>query len=395
MRRLLLVTHRPLEGAGGGGARWRSLARHLPEHGWSVDVLAAGAEASREYSERPADRRRLRRRAAAMAALRTATGPVFAAAGVRPTAAPPSLLWGLREAARLRGVLEEGSYDAVVATSPPVAALLAARRALPAEAPPLVAELRDLWAGNPAYVRRDRALDRVERWLLARAAVTVTTSGEAAAELRRRHAALGLPVEVITNGFEPELLALREDVPRPSDGPLILVHSGTLVPGRPLGPLLRVLMRPDFAQRFRLVLHGYLSRSSLRELREHPGAPVRALPPSSWEDAVEVMCRAHACVVLQGAAVGDATAIAAKTYEYLALGKPVLALTDGGATERLLRTLGADQLCARLADDASVAAALERLAEGAPAPVPAERLRPLSRPAQAETMAALLSRLAG
>lgn len=41
MKRLLLVSHRPLAGPGGAVARWRSLAALLPGEGWDVDIVAA------------------------------------------------------------------------------------------------------------------------------------------------------------------------------------------------------------------------------------------------------------------------------------------------------------------------------------------------------------------
>ncbi|HEX7291024.1 MAG TPA: hypothetical protein VF250_07860, partial [Conexibacter sp.] len=83
-------------------------------------------------------------------------------------------------------------------------------------------------------------------------------------------------------------------------------------------------------------------------------------------------------------------------YEYLALGRPVLALTDGGATEALLRRLGADELCARLDDADGIARALARLAvDELPAPLPPAALAPYDRAHIAAGMARLLDRVAG
>jgi hypothetical protein len=42
VKRLLLVSHRPIDQAGGPAARWRLFARHLPEDGWEADVVSAG-----------------------------------------------------------------------------------------------------------------------------------------------------------------------------------------------------------------------------------------------------------------------------------------------------------------------------------------------------------------
>jgi hypothetical protein len=79
-------------------------------------------------------------------------------------------------------------------------------------------------------------------------------------------------------------------------------------------------------------------------------------------------------------------------YEYLALGKPVLCLSHGGATEALLRRLGADRLCARLDDPASIRAALDQIESGdLPGPVAPEALAPYERPRLAAQLAELLN----
>ncbi len=72
----------------------------------------------------------------------------------------------------------------------------------------------------------------------------------------------------------------------------------------------------------------------------------------------------------------------------------MLSITDGGATEALLRRLGADQLAARLDDQSSIEAALAKIGSGElPAPVPPEKLAPYERPRLAQRLAELLDRL--
>ena len=212
---------------------------------------------------------------------------------------------------------------------------------------------------------------------------------EAVADIRGRHPGLAGRVHEIPNGFEPELLS-RRPPPRDPGTPITLLHSGTLSGDRPLRPLLIVLAREP-RSRFRLVLHGFLVPEIAGQVAESKDrVAVEVLPPSSWYDAVERIAAADAALVSQARGAGDATAVAAKVYEYLALGKPVLAITDGGATEALLRRLGADGLAARLADKRSIERALERLAVGdVRRPVPAERLEPYDRRRIASRTAAL------
>lgn len=370
MKRLLLVSHRPIDQAGGPAARWRSFAKHLPALGWEVDVVSGGG------GDEFASPGRAQSRAKVMEAAGRLANPAFRLLGLRPEAMPVSTAWAPRGAREARRRLQERHYDAVLATGPPFAALIAARMAHGDV--PLVAELRDLWAGNPAFDRGGPVLRRLESWVVKNAAALVAVTPEAGADLRRRHP--GSRIEEIPNGFEPELLHRRT----PSSGTTI-IHSGTLTKDRPLAPLLRVLKPP-----LRLVLHGYVAPEIQAEIARS-GADVEFVPPSGWEDAVERIAAADVALITQSRGAGDETAVAAKVYEYLALGKPVLCLSDGGATEALLHRLGADQLTARLDDPASTEAALTRISTGElPSPVPPEKLAPYERPRLAAKLVKLL-----
>jgi glycosyltransferase involved in cell wall biosynthesis len=391
VRRLLLVTHRSIHQAGGPAARWRSLARHLPDLGWEVEVLSAAERAGAvEFSTRPEDQRRATLRARVMGTVGRVSSPAFALLGIRPEAVPLSMTWIPRARSEVRKRVRTQRPDVLFATGPPMAALIATAMA-GRGSPPLVVELRDLWAGNPAFDRRGGLLGRLEAWVFKRAAAVIATTPEAVADLRSRHPRLAASIHEIPNGFEPSLLERREA--RPAGSPVEILHSGTLTVDRPLRPLLTALTHDP--SRFRLVLHGYAAPEIQREIAEFDArVDVQIVPPSTWEDAVERIAAADATLVTQARGAGDATAVAAKVYEYLALGRPVLATTDGGATEALLRRLGADGLTARLDDPESIDRALARLAAGdVPAPVPPERLRRYDRRVIAAEMAALLDSL--
>ena len=375
MKRLLLVSHRPIDQAGGPAARWRSFARHLPELGWEVDVVSGRGE------DEFASPGRAQARAKVMETAGRMVDPLFRLAGLRPEALPVSTAWVFSGAREIRR-MGEGVYDVVLATAPPFAALLAAQRAHGDV--PLVVELRDLWAGNPAFDRGGPILRRLESRVVDEAAAVIAVTPEAAEDLRRRHPAAR--VEEIPNGFEADLLAKR----RPTEGPATtILHSGTLTKDRPLAPLLRALKPP-----LRLVLHGYVAPEIRQELDESDAA-VEIVPPSGWADAVERIAAADVALITQSRGAGDATAVAAKVYEYLALGKPVLCISHGGATEALLRRLGADQFCARLDDPASIEAALGRIHAGdLPPPVAPEELAPYERSHLAARLAEALTSVA-
>jgi glycosyltransferase involved in cell wall biosynthesis len=374
VKRVLLVSHRPIDQAGGPAARWRSFSRHLLEHGWAVDVVSA------QGGDEFAAPERAQRRARVMETAGKIADPVFRLAGLRPEAMPLSMLWVRGGSKAVRRRLAARGHDAVLATGPPFAALIAARRA--GGEVPLVVELRDLWAENPAFDRGGPVLRRLESWVVDGSAAVIGVTPEAAADLRERHPSAR--VEEIPNGFEPALIAMR----RPSSGGTTIIHSGTLTKDRPLEPLLRVLKPP-----LRLVLNGYVAPEIQAEV-ERSRVEVEYVEPSNWEDAVRRIADADVALVTQARGAGDETAVAAKVYEYLSLGKPVLSITAGGATEALLRRLGADQLAARLDDRASIEAALAKIEAGdLPEPLPAETLAPYERPRLAQRLAELLDSL--
>jgi glycosyltransferase involved in cell wall biosynthesis len=388
VKRLLLVTHRAIDQVGGPAARWRSFARHLPEAGWCVDVVAAPQRASAvEFAADDRGRRRAAARARVMGAVGRHADPAFALAGLRPDTLPLSMTWMPRGIAAVRRRLEAERYDAILATGPPMVALLVARAALRAGDPPLLVELRDLWAGNPMFDRGGPVLPALERRVFSRAIAIVACTPEAVADLRARHPEAAARVHEVPNGFEAELLEHRREDP-PAGRPLTIVHSGTLTADRPLAPLLRALARRPGA--FRLVLHGYVVPAIAREIEEG-GVPVEQFPASGWAAAVERIAAADVALVTQGRGAGDATAVASKVYEYLALGRPVLCITDGGATEALLSRLGGGGLSARLDDDTSIGAALDRLLAGdVPPPVDPSRLAQYERRAAALRLAGIL-----
>ncbi|MGH2880953.1 MAG: glycosyltransferase [Solirubrobacteraceae bacterium] len=397
VRRLLLVTHRSIEQDGGPAARWRAFSRYLPEHGWELDVLcAAERPGASEFDARAA--RAVAARAGMTARLARLSVPAFRLAGVRPDALPLSMLWVPRGARLVRRGVKERPPDAVLATGPPIAGPLAARLGVP-DAVPLIVELRDLWAGSPAFDAGGRLLGAVESWMLGRARRVVACTPEAVADLRARHPELAERVVEISNGFDPQVLSLaRADgieaqSKESSSRPLTLLHSGTLTPARPIAPLLKALRDPRVAGSFRLVLHGYLSpatRAEIDQARREHGPAVAVLAPSPWEQAVARIAAADACLIAQAREAGDETAIASKVFEYLALGRPVVCVTDGGATEALLRRLGVGDLCARLEQPESIVGALLRLRDRTGSLPPPELLKPYSRRALAGSMAELL-----
>ncbi len=84
---------------------------------------------------------------------------------------------------------------------------------------------------------------------------------------------------------------------------------------------------------------------------------IELVPRMSRRESLQEMASASALLLLQP---GHPLSIPAKAYEYLALGRPVLALTDEGATADLINASGAG-LVVRSSDEAGMELALQSL----------------------------------
>ena len=307
-----------------------------------------------------------------------------------------------------RRLVRGGRVDAVLTSGPPHSTHLvglALRRARDARGVPWVADFRDPWTGINFYdelpmTAPARAVDAaLERRVLRAADAVVTVSPTWARELEAKGGLAPGAVRVIQNGFDPN------DVGRPAPpapDAFALTHVGSLYGSRD----------PETLWASVATLRG---RGGLGRLR------IRLV--GRVDDAVRASLRRYGldAITDEGGVVGHAEAVAAmaaagllflsiepvrnadgiltgKLYEYLASGRPVLALgpPDGDAA-RLLASVGGGRLVA-WDDRAGVEAALEGAyaawERGEPLPGAApDALAPLSRPAQTRELAALVRSL--
>ena len=396
-RRLLLVSHRPLEYEGPGTVRWRYFIEHLPEHGWDVTTATGRTGVtSDELSADPRVARLSSLRARVMAGVGRVTRPVAnQLLGVQPEALAPSIAWSLTGRRMLRERIAAERPDVVVATSPPVAALFAAGSVLRNSGIPAVADLRDPWAGHPTYDAGGPLLPRLEERALRPFAAIVGVTPGMTERLARLHPAVAGRLHLLPNGFAPELLDRRAPARVRAPGErLTLIHPGVLYGDRSVDDLLAAIAVSGLAAQLRLVLVGNLNAASEQALRAAPaGLEVEVVGPRPWADAMDLVAAADVVVVIVPESMGDDVAWPVKLFEAVALGKPVLAITSGGATEVLLGELGRPDACGRVGDVASVIAALRHVIDAPGAPVSAERLARWNRATVTADYATLLDDL--
>jgi glycosyltransferase involved in cell wall biosynthesis len=395
-RRVLLVSQRPVDYGGGGSMRWRYLSGALRDLGWDVITITSRANlTANEASTDPGLASLAAGRARVMNAVGAAVRPLSRRVGLQPEALAPNLVWSLTGRPAIRRAIAREHPNVVWATAPPQSAIFAAGAVARRAGIPMVAELRDLWAGNPYFDARGRLLTRLEAGALNVADAVVTVTPGCRETLLRLHPELGSKLRLLPNGFDPSLLELRDSGPRRSRGRATLIHAGALYADRSAAALVRALDQHNLRERVRLELVGAVDPATKRAVR---AAQVEVVlhPPVGWRQAIDRVHAADFSVVINSPLTGGAMALPSKLYEALALGRPVLALTPAGSdTDRLLRSLDQAAGIAPPDDEKAIAAAVERLLADPPTPVPPELVSEYNRETVARRIAALLARLAG
>ena len=246
---------------------------------------------------------------------------------------------------------------AVLSTSPPVACHLAALRMKWRYGLPWIADMRDPIYGNP---HRSRRLARPYYALLERAVVThadavIANTDNAAEALRQRYPLLAHKIHLVWNGYDPAQAIGPQPIPR--RGHKVLLHAGSLYPARHPGTLVASLARLAEQGRLdpgtvRLRLIGCIG--AIGPWASAPGCEVlrqrgclefidRVLPQP---EAHREMAQADYLLLLDGNEMGMSVQVPAKLFEYIRIGRPVLAFTARNSpAERILAGSGVPHAC--------------------------------------------------
>ena len=354
LRRILIVAYDYPPASSVGAVRWSLMAKHLSQLGHKVTVLASDVSGDRPDDDsvealrpRTLETSRLLRRARLRPA-RPAERRGDAGGG-RPNRLIGLIVpdgwvvswapFALRAARRL---VRERGFDCVITTSPPesthlVGLLLGSGR------PAWIADFRDGWIYEPHRGRFPTKLQRgadelLERRVAGVAEISVGATPQIADDLSQR---LGARAVWIPNGWDPDSQVSSVDTQSGSGDPVIrLVYTGRLSGpwGRNPEPLLRALTYAQGgvgARPLRLIHAGTLTsedrqairRSGAEGLVEHVGFLDRA-------DVAALQRSADALLLITSSNSSEATA---KLFEYLAAGRPILALAAGNEAARIVR----------------------------------------------------------
>jgi glycosyltransferase involved in cell wall biosynthesis len=386
-----------------GAHRPAAMAKWLRRLGHRVTVLTtsaygAGPEDAEEGVVRTADLQRIRARLHGSKSVEALFDSDTYSGRPHPLSkvlVPEPLIaaWAPFARARALRLSRRERFDCVITSSPPES-VHAVGHALSRRGVAWIADLRDGWTFEPirppfptaAQRRLDEALER--RWLTA-ADEVVCVSRPVAADLERR---LGIEARLIPNGWDPDLVgatgASGEDLL--DEERMSLLYTGRFGSyGRDPAPLVRALAGlansdPEAAARLELVIAGPLTDAEAALMRTDV-SPARIAIAGTLPRPTVLALQRSADALLLLASPRRSQLLNFKLFEYLAAGRPILALAAGTEAGRVVRELGGAVVPA---DD--VAAILEALRELVRGEIPrpdAEALSEYTYPRPAERMA--------
>lgn len=375
-----------------GALRPARFYRYLPEFGYEPWVLTA--------SPQPEPRPRVHQ---------APYEPGLSGRILSLTAAPydDRPLWNSVATAAGERLLRENPCRLILSTSPPYSAHLATAKLARRFGIPWVADLRDPLQGN-ACRKQSGPLHwidgRVERTMLSATRVILNTEA-AFDDWRRRYPAHAARFDFLYNGFDPA------DLPEPAQ-PLdptarrTLLHAGSLYNIEYVRFLLAALralaasgrLQPDrFALRF--IGEAPAALTELEDFRFFATAgfidgEIRLYPQ---KEARRMMREASYLLLLDFVRPGGSLQLPAKLFDYLPIGRPILAVTTPGSPmSRVLALSGLPH--AAVLPSAGVPAAVEQLEQlmalpAGPHPLSAAYLSEFDGRAQTAKLASILDRV--
>jgi glycosyltransferase involved in cell wall biosynthesis len=215
---------------------------------------------------------------------------------------------------------------------------------------PWVAEFRDPWRPVRRPIRK-----HLERWLqgiMVRSADAVVVHSKGyGAELQQSYGIPGGKLAVVSNGFDEEDFGPGEDgkgVVLPA-GVLHMSHFGTIYPSRSgkfFSALAELIQEcPEVKKRIRVNIIGFPDDEALRFAGDRDMKDVLQFRPFMPHDgSLRAMAASHCLLLFWGDRDYSRLTVAGKLYEYLRVGRPILALDHGGETAELIEAAKAGRV---------------------------------------------------
>jgi glycosyltransferase involved in cell wall biosynthesis len=347
---LIFAYHFPPENAIGGARPFR-FSKYLSRLGYSCRVFTAANQAGRDdpNTEYVPDPFVTRHRRSLSWQLERAVRKVFLPGEL-------GTQWSYHAARAARAYIRNhpSAHTTIISTYPPLGAHFAASQLASSEGVPWLADFRDPMRDEDTIEGlnfRRRLYQWLERVLMWRANAVIANTDAAMARWREKFPALTERIHLIWNGFDPEERIQPLPIPPRDHG--LLTHVGELYSRRSATPILESIAR--------LIAANRLPSRSVRVMLRGP-AQTNCLPNSEfilrarsqgWLDlgteqipqreASQLAQTSDGLLLLQP---HTSLHVPAKIFEYLQIGRPILAfIQPRSPAERLLEGSGVPYRC--------------------------------------------------
>jgi len=222
----------------------------------------------------------------------------------------------------------------VIATSPARAALIAGAKVARRLQWPLILDYRDPWSAHvwPTWRRGSVSqwfARRLERRVVKRSAARVLNTPAMRTSFEKFLDSDVTRNFVIPNGFE----SVAEAPPLAATGPFNIVHAGEIYTGRSLVPVLEAAQRlaaRQASRAIRVINYGELPAAEWARIRAgNLEGFVEVRPRIPFGELFAELQRAHVLLAVVGEHMLYSTPY--KVYDYMASGRPILAIAPRGA----------------------------------------------------------------
>lgn len=210
---------------------------------------------------------------------------------------------------------------------------------------PVVVDFRDPWVRNPYNEKKNKWIEWIQKQMEAlvvkRADAVIANTRNLKAAFIEDYGDIEHKFVHISNGYLKGLfqhLGKKEPGKRPI---FTLAHVGTVYSHRSPGFLLNAILRLKKAGKiskdnFQLLFVGQVNRKETHQKEiSNLGISdmVRFIPSVPHEKALNYIVQSDVLLILQQ---GTELQVPGKLFEYIAVGKPVLAIADKGATRDII-----------------------------------------------------------
>ena len=374
MKRVLVITYYWPPAGGSGVQRWVKFSKYLPSEGWQPVIytpenpemqsedssLGADVPPQAEVIRRPITEiyslyRRFTGKSASRSQVnmvnaqkKSLAGRLMMWARGKFFVPDPRVSWVRPSVKFLKKYLREHPVDVIVSTGPPHSMHLIAQKVSLATGIPWISDFRDPWTKIFYFKhlhlssRTVRKHERLEKSVLDGSTAVIAVSPLVQEEFREM---TSTPVELITNGFDPEDYAGEKETAKEF---FIICHTGQFAADGNPDVLWKVLAGKaaeddKFANKLRIRLAGVSDEEVLSSIREAGlGENLVDLGYVDHGTAVREQCGASVLILPLRKEPEYRATLPGKLFEYLGAGRPILGIgqTDG-AMARVVADAGA------------------------------------------------------